>query len=226
MSAETRAALIVRGLFGTDDADDGHELEQETQVADTALGQIERAVRRTLQRIVDLADVLPLLAEAAPDEFLEAIARALQRAREAPDCLQVLNKGSAGPSSDAGWYGLSHALETLAWSPESGHLALVSDVLLTIAAIGNDDLAAKAHGCLVSLFRPWLPQSGAVDRPTQRSARGTVRPDSERRGIRHQRTADCAVALFVGPRAPSVWRFPECGADDPGLASRGRASAV
>lgn len=153
-------ALIVRGLLGTDDADDGQELGHEGQRPGPASARIESGVRRTFQRIVDLADVLPLLAEAAPDEFLEAIARALQLAREAPDCLQVLDKGSAGPSSDAGWYGLRHALETLAWSPESGHLALVSDVLLAIAAIGNDDLAVKAHGCLVSLFRPWLPQTG------------------------------------------------------------------
>ena len=154
------ATLIVRRLLNAEDADDGQGLGSKDQHSVPTSGHIEDVAGRTFQRIVDLANVLPLLAEAAPDEFLGAIDQVLQMAREAPDCLQVLDKGSAGPSSDAGWYGLRHALETLAWSPESGHLALVSDVLLAIAAIGNDDLAAKAHGCLVSLFRPWLPQTG------------------------------------------------------------------
>ena len=158
-SAETRAALMVRDLLGTDDGG-GHELDQEAQASDGAPGQVECAVRSVIQRIVDLAGVLPLLAEAAPDAFLEAVADALEQAQSDPDGWRILNEGSEGATSDAGWYWLRRALETLAWSPEPSHLAFVAESLLKISASGNDDLADKAHNCLVSLFRPWLPQTG------------------------------------------------------------------
>ena len=125
-----------------------------------ASGSTQDAADHTLRRIVELASVLHLLAEAAPDEFLDATARALDAAHGNPDCLRVLSDAKAGPSSDAGWYGLRRALETLAWSPEPGHLALIAESLLTITAFGHDELADKARGCLVSLFLPPLPQTG------------------------------------------------------------------
>lgn len=154
ISAETRAALVVRSLLMTDD--DDHEM----QACDDIPAEIEDIIHRTIRRIVDLGEVLPLLAEAAPDQFLEAVGRALAQASAAPDCLLPLNEGTTGPLSDAGWDGLQRAMETLAWSPEPSHLAFVAESLLTLASIGNDDLAAKAHDCLVSLFWPRLPQTG------------------------------------------------------------------
>lgn len=166
MSAETRATLIVRNLLGTGDSD--QELEQQAQAADDAPSEVASTARHTIQRVVDLADVLPLLAEAAPDEFLEAIDLALQQANGTPGCLLALGDGGKVPSSDAGWYGLRRSLETLAWSPEPNHLTFVAQSLLTITAFGNDDVAAKAHGCLVSLFWPRLPQTGLST--NQRSA--------------------------------------------------------
>ncbi|WP_419947003.1 hypothetical protein [Candidatus Poriferisodalis sp.] len=158
ISAETRAALIVRSLLVIDD--DDHETGRVTQAGDDSLVEIDGAIHRTIQRIVDLGEVLPLLAEAAPDEFLEAFGDALAQARAAPEDLLALTEGSSGPSSDTGWYGLQHASEALAWSPEPSHLALVAESLLTLASVGNHDLAAKAHDCLVSLFWPRLPQTG------------------------------------------------------------------
>ena len=158
-SAETRAALIVRDLLGAGD-NGGHELEQEAQTSDGAPGQVECAERSFIRRFVDLADILSQLAEAAPDAFLEAVADALEQAQADPGFLRPLNEGIAGPSSDAGWHGLRRAMEVLAWSPEPSHLAFVAESLLKISASGNDDIADKAHNCLVSLFRPWLPQTG------------------------------------------------------------------
>ncbi len=158
-SAETRAALIVRDLLGTDDGG-GFELDRKAQTSDGAPGQDESAVRPVIQRIIDLAGVLPLLAEAAPDELLDAIADVLELAKATPNCLRPLNEGSVGPSSDAGWHGLRRTMEVLAWSPEPSHLALVAESLLKISASGNGGLGGEAHNCLVSLFRPWLPQTG------------------------------------------------------------------
>lgn len=160
MSAATRSALIVRDLLVSDDADDERGPRGELAHSGPASDSTENAVVHTLGRIVELANVLHLLAEAAPDEFLDAALSALYGAQGNPDCLRALSEASAGPSADAGWHGLRRSLETLAWSPESGHLPLVSDALLAIAALGSDDLASNAHDCLVSLFRPWLPQTG------------------------------------------------------------------
>lgn len=158
VSAETRAALIVRSLLSGDD--DYHETEQETQACDDSPIEIHGVVHRTIRRFVDLSEVLPLLAEAAPDQFLEALGDALAQAKATPSGLLALTQGNAGPLSDTGWYGLKYASETLAWSPEPSHLAFVAESLLTLASIGNGDLAAKAHDCLVSLFWPRLPQTG------------------------------------------------------------------
>ncbi|MDE0319743.1 MAG: hypothetical protein OXI97_07660 [Acidimicrobiaceae bacterium] len=157
ISAETRAALIVQSLLVIHDDD---ETGGVTQACDDMPVEIDGAIHRTIRRIVDLGEVLPLLAEAAPDEFLEALGNALAQARAAPEDLLALTECSSGPSSDTGWYGLQHASEALAWSPEPSHLALVAESLLTLASVGNHDLAAKAHDCLVSLFWPRLPQTG------------------------------------------------------------------
>ena len=159
MGATTRAALIVRCLLGSDDADE-RESDREREHSGPASDSTQDAVAHTLRRIVELARVLHLLAEAAPDEFLDATIPALDAAQGNPDCLRALSDAKAGPSSDAGWYGLRRAFETLAWSPEPSHLPLIAESLLTITAFGHDELADKAHGCLVSLFLPPLPQTG------------------------------------------------------------------
>ncbi len=217
-SPRVQAALIVRGLLGADDADNGQQRLGEGNSRGAASGRDASAAHPTLHRIVDLDDVLPLLAEAAPDEFLDAIAPVLHDARESPDGLRVLSKGSVGPSSDAGWHALRRALETLAWSPDPGHLALVSDALLTIAATEENDVAAEAHRCLVSLFMPPLPQTGSATEQRNSALAGLCRRcmSDETPGANERRTAlwrclwDLAPHRSLGTRntAPEIREWP------------------
>lgn len=216
ISAETRAALIVRSLLAIE-ADD-HETGRVTQACDDMPVEIDGAIHRAIRRIVDLGEVLPLLAEAAPDEFLEALGNALAGARAAPEDLLALTEGSTGPSSDTGWYGLQHASEALAWSPEPSHLALVAESLLTLASVGNHDLAAKAHDCLVSLFWPRLPQTGlSTDRRNAVLAGLASRvQNSQAVGINDGRSALWRVLWDLAPHraggspnaAPEVREWP------------------
>ncbi|MFK0248399.1 hypothetical protein ACIQUM_27210 [Amycolatopsis azurea] len=104
-----------------------------------------RLVRELLGRANDdadgvlwqsLADVLPLLAEAAPHEFLGAVDHAL----------------TSEPSPLAGTSdGLVAALETVCWSDDA--LPMVVSLLAELTCLGRD----KALESLITLVQPWYP---------------------------------------------------------------------
>ena len=125
--------------------------------------QVARQVVNTLLEKADskhwasLNDVLPLLAEAAPDEFLDAA----EQGSENMDGLSPgdFSKGKDGSISESGYItGLLRALESLAWSSE--HLPRVCRILANLSAMDQGGRFANGPiNSLISILLPWLPQT-------------------------------------------------------------------
>lgn len=107
-----------------------------------------------------LDSVMPLLAEAAPDEFLDAVESVLVDLDNAPFRRIFAEEGGGGLG---GWNylsGLLWALETLAWSPE--FLSRVSVILADIASIDpGGNWANRPSNSLADIFLPWYVQTTA-----------------------------------------------------------------
>ena len=88
----------------------------------------------TWLRWASLADVLPILAEAAPDAFLEALEKSLSDENGVLRLFQEESSGLFGGSSPH--TGLLFALETLAWSEVHA-----SRVCLALAQLAAGDLS-------------------------------------------------------------------------------------
>jgi hypothetical protein len=110
-------------------------------------------------RWLSLSSLLPDLAEAAPEAFLEAVERSLNK----PDqpVTSLLRETSDSTLLGRCWHaGLLWALVTLAWSPRFlGRVALILSRLAHIQIRGN--LANTPFNSLVDIFRSWLPQTAA-----------------------------------------------------------------
>ncbi|HMG48563.1 MAG TPA: helix-turn-helix domain-containing protein [Allosphingosinicella sp.] len=102
---------------------------------------------------------LPMLSEASPAAFLEAIE--LDLASEEPQILAMLrpvDSSAFGDSPDR--TGLLWALETIAW--DEAYLFRVARVLARLSAVPiNDNWVNKPENSLESLIRSWLPQTSA-----------------------------------------------------------------
>lgn len=107
-----------------------------------------------------LTDVLPLLAEAAPDVFLDAVHRDLDQ--EAP-VLATMFKDSDRSSwlySSSPHTGLLWALETLCWSAE--YLPEASRALARLQVIDPEGhLSNRPLRSLQSILVPWIRQTAA-----------------------------------------------------------------
>lgn len=107
-----------------------------------------------------LNSCLPLLAEAAPDEFLDAVEAALLNS-PASHFLGVFAQESTG---FGGWNymsGLLWALETLAWHPD--YLVRVTTLLGGLAAIDpGGSWSNRPKNSLVDIFLPWHTQTTAT----------------------------------------------------------------
>ncbi len=105
-----------------------------------------------------LTDVLPLLAEAAPDVFLRSVQEGVTERRQ-----PLLAKMFTDRQRDAFFVssphtGLLWALEGLAWSPE--HAPLAAKLLARLAEIDpGGRLSNRPLGSLGDIFRPCLPQT-------------------------------------------------------------------
>ncbi|MDD4964071.1 MAG: hypothetical protein PHI11_09160 [Gallionella sp.] len=122
-------------------------------------------VRKLLQNAdwvkwASLNSSLPLLAEAAPDEFLDAVEAALLNPSTSP-FLGVFAQESNG---FGGWNytsGLLWALETLAWNPD--YLVRITTLLGELAAIDpGGNWSNRPKNSLVDIFLPWHPQTSAT----------------------------------------------------------------
>jgi hypothetical protein len=110
------------------------------------------------QRWASLNDVLPLLAEAAPHAFLNAVGGASEKPDE-PFSGVFAEEGDMffGGSFVTG---LLWALESLAWS--SDYLIRVCSILANLASVDpGGQLSNRPANSLVMILLPWLPQTVA-----------------------------------------------------------------
>ncbi len=112
------------------------------------------------ERWASLNSYLPLLAEAAPDEFLDAVESVLTDLPNSPFHKIFAQEESGG---FGGWNymsGLLWALEGLAWHPDN--LSRVTVILADIAAIDpGGNWANRPANSLVDIFLPWHIQTTA-----------------------------------------------------------------
>jgi transcriptional regulator with XRE-family HTH domain len=123
-----------------------------------------RIVRRVLggspglQRWASLGRQLPMLAEAAPDEFLAAVNAELSEPES--DIVRLLTTGRDEVFSRWMHAGLIWALETLAWN--SSFLSPASLILARLAEVASGAQSSSSPArSLVRIFLPWLPQTAA-----------------------------------------------------------------
>ncbi|MGE4029026.1 MAG: hypothetical protein AB7I08_02245 [Thermoleophilia bacterium] len=132
-------------------------------LGDWAAGVVAHLLRRadddaTGDLWASLTDVLPLLAEAAPAVFLEAVQLGMT-ARSDPLFLKLFadQEGDAF-SVNSPHTGLLWALEALTWSPEYASQAIKS--LARLAEIDpGGRLSNRPLASLVNVFLPWFPQT-------------------------------------------------------------------
>ena len=109
-------------------------------------------------RWASLNDLLPLLAEASPGEFLDAVEKALSNDPCPFDA--VFSQESSGIGGWNYMTGLLWALETLAWDEE--HLTRVTVVLGELAARDpGGNWGNRPSNSLTTILLPWLPQTCA-----------------------------------------------------------------
>ncbi|OJH37199.1 hypothetical protein [Cystobacter ferrugineus] len=112
-----------------------------------------------------LGRVLPLLAEAAPDAFLDAVEHALEGEKQV---LLPLFSGDMGFTWGTPLHvGLVSALEVLAWSPMylGRAVLLLGKLARLLPAIRSGN---RPGDSLTGIFLPWRPQTGAdIDQRTE-----------------------------------------------------------
>jgi hypothetical protein len=108
------------------------------------------------QRWGSLAEDLPLLAEAAPEIFLEAVETGLQS--ENPPVMELfIEEGDMGGCPHAG---LLWALEDISWNLD--HLARVARILAKLARQDSGgSYSNRPSNTLREIFQGWLPQTKA-----------------------------------------------------------------
>jgi hypothetical protein len=133
----------------------------------TARTWAERTVGRLLERAnadqtgklwMSLSDVLPQLAEAAPDQFLGAVQSGATG--QDPVLRKMFVDKDDSFTTSSPHPGLLWALEGIAWS--SDHLGLAAECLALLAEVDpGGRLSNRPAKSLASVFRPWLPQTSA-----------------------------------------------------------------
>jgi hypothetical protein len=105
-----------------------------------------------------LNDVLPLLAEACPQAFLEAVGGASEKPKEPFSGVFAEEVGGIMGRNYA--TGLLWALESLAWSQD--YLVRVCGILANLAAVDpGGNYANRPLNSLVSILLPWMPRTCA-----------------------------------------------------------------
>ena len=141
------------------------------------------AVRRLLKnarwdRWASLGSLLPLLAEAAPDEFLDAVESTLVNLDKTP-FHEIFSQEGSGVTG--GWNymsGLLWALETLAWNPD--HLSRVAIILADIASIDpGGNWANRPAKSLIDIFLPWHVQTAAPFEKRKVAIQNVLREQSD-----------------------------------------------
>lgn len=112
------------------------------------------------ERWASLNTHLPLLAEAAPDEFLDAVESVLVDLSSSPFHELFAEEGNAGLGGGNYMSGLLWALEGLAWHPD--FLPRVSLIFADIASIDpGGNWSNRPANSLADIFLPWHAQTTA-----------------------------------------------------------------
>jgi len=159
---ELRASVLLRRGIAETAAILGSGFEQSRSCAvrkNTRLQSSAQYFRAAPARVGALGDVLPLLAEAAPEEFLDAISARLEEER--PELAALLADGGDNAFiSRCKHAGLLWGLEAVAWSPDlfGRTCAILAglDAVDTGGTWGNRPAAS-----LVEILLPWHPQTAA-----------------------------------------------------------------
>jgi hypothetical protein len=103
-------------------------------------------------------DVVPLLAEAAPDPFLRALAQSANGSE--PLAGKLFQDVDDHWNASSPHTGFLWALEALAWSEQ--HMGYAAEVLARLAEIDpGGRLSNRPMGSLEAIFTPWSPQTSA-----------------------------------------------------------------
>lgn len=109
-------------------------------------------------RWASLNNLLPLLAEAAPGQFLDAVEAALQS--DPCPFNELFAQEGNGITGRNYMTGLLWALETLAWDEQ--YLTRVTIILGELAALDpGGNWANRPANSLTTIFLPWMPQTTA-----------------------------------------------------------------
>ena len=146
-------------------------------LASTSHGQAEGTAKFVVRKLLyeagwvtwaSLNNEMPLLAEAAPDEILDAVEAAVADPSTSPFIDVFRQEGTGGVG---GWNyitGVLWALETLAWHPD--YLGRVTLLLGDVASIDpGGTWANRPLNSLTDIFLPWLSHTLA-DLPTRKNA--------------------------------------------------------
>jgi len=133
-----------------------------------SLGKAEAVAVLTVRALLKDADWmvwaglnehLPMLAEAAPDEFMDSVESALVDLSKSPFKV-VFSQERSGVMGRNYTSGLLWSLEILAWNPE--HLQRVTSLLGDLAAIDpGGNWGNRPANSLRDIFLPWHPQTCA-----------------------------------------------------------------
>lgn len=113
---------------------------------------------KTWEQWASISNLLPLLAEAAPGEFLDAIEKTLSKVPCPFD--QLFAQENSGAMGENYMSGVLWALETLAWDPD-----YLSRVVICLGELAARDpggrWANRPANSLTTILLPWLPQTCA-----------------------------------------------------------------
>ena len=134
-----------------------------------SLGKAETTAVKSIRRLFDnagwelwasLNSLLPLLAEAAPEEFLDCVERELVDLDESL-FREIFAQERSGVVGGGNYMsGVLWALETLAWHPD--YLSRVSLILSDLASIDpGGNWANRPSNSLLTIFLPWHVQTCA-----------------------------------------------------------------
>lgn len=163
--ARTLALLCIHGGGvtpggGLDAADLARRCVRQLLEPDDDSSTSTTSAAARVRHLAELGEVLPLLAEAAPDEFAAAVDKTLP---PHPDAGRLWFTDSwddlsvAGTSSPHTY--LVFALERLAWLPD--HLADVAAILLRLHVLDpGGRLANRPDATFAGIFSYWAPQTG------------------------------------------------------------------
>lgn len=154
MRASVGELLVLLAVYG--DRILGSRINPVGIRVDALVSKLLRDVeaRAWLSRQADL----PLLAEASPRAFLEAVELDLRS--DEPQLLSMLRPVTSEMFDSPDRTGLLWALETIAW--DEANLFRVARILARLSEVPiNDNWVNKPENSLESLVRSWLPQTSA-----------------------------------------------------------------